>query len=114
MPPKGHGPQSPFYPFQKKCFCNVLQEYFSAFGELDNVNLKMDAMTGRSRGFAFVIFKDVNGMENALKENAHVVKVISAMNDTSPTYKLIFLISLSCSAAGVSFWWLFAGKEGDL
>ena len=34
-----------------------INEYFSKFGEVVSVNLKMDQMTGRSRGFAFVVFK---------------------------------------------------------
>ena len=51
-----------------------IKEYFEQFGEIDNVNLKMDPMTGRSRGFAFVVFKDVGGIDSALQQQAHVVK----------------------------------------
>ena len=52
-----------------------IKEYFETYGEIENVNLKMDAMTGRSRGFAFVIFKAVEGIDSALQQDAHVVKV---------------------------------------
>ena len=52
-----------------------IKEYFESYGEIENVNLKMDAMTGRSRGFAFVIFKTVEGIDAALQQDAHVVKV---------------------------------------
>ena len=52
-----------------------IKEYFETYGEIENVNLKMDAMTGRSRGFAFVIFKTVEGIDAALQQDAHVVKV---------------------------------------
>merc|ERR1719511_645861 len=31
-------------------------------------------MTGRSRGFAFIVFKDLSGIEAALAQTAHVVK----------------------------------------
>jgi RNA recognition motif-containing protein len=34
-----------------------LREHFSSFGEIEGVNVKTDPHTGRSRGFAFVVFK---------------------------------------------------------
>ena len=46
-----------------------------SYGEIDTINLKMDPMTGRSRGFAFVVFKSIEGIQAALQQNAHVVKV---------------------------------------
>lgn len=51
-----------------------IKEYFSSYGEIDNINLKMDPMTGRSRGFAFIVFKTIEGIEGALGQTAHVVK----------------------------------------
>ena len=35
-----------------------LKEYFGKFGTLEKVELKLDPMTGRSRGFAFIVFED--------------------------------------------------------
>ena len=35
----------------------------------------MDPVTGRSRGFAFIVFKTVEGIEAALQQTAHVVTV---------------------------------------
>lgn len=35
-----------------------LREYFGQYGELEEVNLVTDRFTGRSKGFAFVTFKD--------------------------------------------------------
>ena len=52
-----------------------IKEYFESYGEIDSINLKMDQLTGRSRGFAFVVFKTVEGIEAALQQEAHVVKV---------------------------------------
>ena len=34
-----------------------IKEYFGQYGEIDNINLKTDPHTGRSRGFAFIVFK---------------------------------------------------------
>jgi len=51
-----------------------IQEYFGQFGEIENINLKTDPNTGRSRGFAFILFKDSSGIEAATSQEAHVVK----------------------------------------
>ena len=52
-----------------------IKEYFETYGEVEAINLKIDNMTGRSRGFAFLVFKTVQGIEAALQQEAHVVKV---------------------------------------
>ena len=39
-----------------------IKDYFGSYGEIESINLKMDPMTGRSRGFAFVVFKDLAGI----------------------------------------------------
>lgn len=54
-----------------------IKEHFSKFGEIDSVNLKTDPSSGRSRGFAFVVFKTTEGLEGAVANNgaeSHVVK----------------------------------------
>lgn len=51
-----------------------IKEYFGTFGEIENINLKMDQMTGRSRGFAFIVFKEVSAVDAAMANDAHVVK----------------------------------------
>lgn len=50
-----------------------LREYFSKFGDITSVTLKMDPMTGRSRGFAFIVYKDVDSLGKVLSQD-HVVK----------------------------------------
>jgi len=50
-----------------------LESYFGKYGGLERVQLKMDSQTGRSRGFAFIVFQDVAGMEAALAEE-HEIK----------------------------------------
>jgi len=67
----------------RKLFCGALpqeakdsdvKEYFEQFGAIDQVTLKMDPMTGRSRGFAFIVFKEQSSLEAAVANTAHVVK----------------------------------------
>merc|ERR1711997_1535 len=51
-----------------------IKEHFGQFGEIDGVNLKTDPATGRSRGFAFVVFKDQEGLEKAVATEEHNIK----------------------------------------
>jgi len=53
---------------------NDLREYFVQFGEVENVNLKKDPFTLRSRGFAFVLFKSQEGSNGAMKPDFHLIK----------------------------------------
>jgi RNA recognition motif-containing protein len=45
---------------------NDLQDAFAAFGEVSEVNLMVDRMTGRSRGFAFVTMSTPDGAKAAI------------------------------------------------
>ena len=40
-----------------------LKEYFERFGDIESVNLKVDPVTGRSRCFAFLVFKDAESVD---------------------------------------------------
>ena len=51
-----------------------LMTHFQTFGEIEGVNLKTDPNTGRSRGFAFVIYKSVEGVDKAVAEEEHDIK----------------------------------------
>jgi len=48
--------------------------HFSTFGEIDNINLKTDPNSGRSRGFAFVLYKTVQSLNSAIEAKEHTVK----------------------------------------
>jgi len=50
-----------------------LREYFGKFGTVTAVTLKMDPVTGRSRGFAFVVFQDVDSLQQVLVAE-HIIK----------------------------------------
>ena len=51
-----------------------LKTHFGTFGEIEGVNLKTDPSTGRSRGFGFVIYKSVDGVEKAVAQAEHDIK----------------------------------------
>ena len=58
-----------------------LKEYFGAYGEIESVKLKMDPMTGRSRGFAFLLYKDEESIDNAADIKDHKLKVLKWYNN---------------------------------
>eukprot|EP00088_Acartia_fossae_P013126 TRINITY_DN1681_c0_g1_i2.p1 TRINITY_DN1681_c0_g1~~TRINITY_DN1681_c0_g1_i2.p1 ORF type:complete len:243 (-),score=85.66 TRINITY_DN1681_c0_g1_i2:127-855(-) len=51
-----------------------LKEYFATFGEIENLSLKTDPITGRSRGFAFIVYKDPESVTKASASEGHVIK----------------------------------------
>ncbi len=66
-----------------------LKDYFSTFGAVTSVNLKMDQMTGRSRGFAFVVFESVDSLETVLaKEHAIKGKKVAVKKAASKQGKI--------------------------
>jgi RNA recognition motif-containing protein len=46
---------------------NDLQDYFAQAGAVSSVNLMLDKMTGRSRGFAFVEFATAEEAQKAIE-----------------------------------------------
>lgn len=57
----------------QECSQDDLKEYFGKYGPTERVQLKMDSETGRSRGFAFIVFQDASGCEAALADE-HEIK----------------------------------------
>ena len=51
-----------------------LREYFSNFGNILDCSIKHDPTTGRSRGFAFLVFDRKEIVEKILSQNEHFVK----------------------------------------
>jgi len=50
-----------------------LSEYFSTYGQLESVKLITDRETGRSKGFAFVVFYEQNDLETVLTQGTHEI-----------------------------------------
>jgi len=48
-----------------------LKEYFAQFGEIAEVMVMKDPTTRRSRGFGFVTFTDVSGVDKVLEHGSH-------------------------------------------
>ena len=47
---------------------NDLQDYFTQAGAVTSVNLMLDRITGKSRGFAFVEFAEAEAAQRAIEQ----------------------------------------------
>ena len=47
-------------------FAEELREHFGKYGEIESITVKMDPQTGRSRGFAFLVFKSAENLDKVL------------------------------------------------
>ena len=50
-----------------------LKEYFEQFGEVESVNLKLDPMTGKSRCFAFIVYKSPDDLSKVMAQSEHAI-----------------------------------------
>lgn len=50
-----------------------LRDYFGKYGEIESINVKTDSMTGRSRGFAFIVFQDAESIDRVTDAGEHTI-----------------------------------------
>lgn len=54
-------------------FAEELRDHFSAYGEIESINVKTDPNTGRSRGFAFIVFKAPDSIDKVMSAGDHTI-----------------------------------------
>ncbi|XP_054281786.1 heterogeneous nuclear ribonucleoprotein D-like [Macrosteles quadrilineatus] len=50
-----------------------LHTYFCKYGQIRRVDLKIDSVTGRPRGYAFVVFKTAESVDRVLSGSVHII-----------------------------------------
>ncbi|XP_055630137.1 RNA-binding protein squid-like [Toxorhynchites rutilus septentrionalis] len=51
-----------------------LKEHFVQYGEIEDISLRTDRNTGRSRGFAFIVFKEADYLDAVIAAGDHIIK----------------------------------------
>ena len=59
-----------------------LKEYFEKFGEIEAINLKLDPTTGRSRCFAFLVFRETSSIEQVRLKKISFYKLVASYIST--------------------------------
>lgn len=54
-------------------FTEELREHFGQYGEIESINVKTDPQTGRSRGFAFIVYTSPDAIEKVTAVPEHVI-----------------------------------------
>lgn len=58
------------------CVCNFLEElreHFGQYGDIESINVKTDPQTGRSRGFAFIVYASAESLDKVTGAGEHVI-----------------------------------------
>lgn len=50
-----------------------LRDHFGAYGEIESINVKTDPNTGRSRGFAFIVFNNAEAIDKVVAAGDHII-----------------------------------------
>lgn len=59
-------------------FLEELREYFSKYGDIESINVKTDPNTGRSRGFAFIVFAKAESLDKVKMNFFFIIKIQSS------------------------------------
>lgn len=54
-------------------FTEELREHFGQYGDIESINVKTDPQTGRSRGFAFIVYTSPDAIEKVTADPEHVI-----------------------------------------
>ncbi|VDP01974.1 unnamed protein product [Soboliphyme baturini] len=52
---------------------DMLRDYFTQFGNISEVEIKVDQQTGKKRGFAFVTFDDYDPVDRVVLARSHII-----------------------------------------
>ncbi|CAO1430497.1 unnamed protein product [Diamesa serratosioi] len=50
-----------------------LRDHFGAYGEIESINVKTDPTTGRSRGFAFIVYGAADSIDKVVAAGDHII-----------------------------------------
>lgn len=50
-----------------------LREHFGMYGEIESINVKTDPQTGRSRGFAFIVYASAESIDKVTLAGEHII-----------------------------------------
>lgn len=50
-----------------------LREHFGQYGDIESINVKTDPQTGRSRGFAFIVYASAESIDKVTAAGEHVI-----------------------------------------
>lgn len=54
-------------------FKEELREHFGTYGEIESINVKTDPQTGRSRGFAFIVYQNADSIDKVIATGDHII-----------------------------------------
>lgn len=50
-----------------------MRDHFGQYGEIDSINVKTDPTTGRSRGFAFIVYQSADSIDKVVAAGDHII-----------------------------------------
>ncbi|KAK0157785.1 hypothetical protein PV328_011479 [Microctonus aethiopoides] len=50
-----------------------LRDHFGTYGDIESINVKTDPNTGRSRGFAFIVFSKAESLDKIMAAGDHII-----------------------------------------
>lgn len=54
-------------------FTEELRDHFGNYGDIESITVKTDPTTGRSRGFAFIVYTTTEAIEKVMSASEHII-----------------------------------------